>query len=225
MKYKAIIFDFDGILNDTEEIKFNVWKKVTNKKLNRLYYIQNLCGQSAEFIAQSYKNKYKLKNSIKDIVLRNKKLAKSILLKNVRPIKENIKFLKECYKLVNIKIGVASSQDRAILIPSLRRLKIIKYFHTIIAGHEIKNLKPASDIYLAICKKLKVNPEESVVIEDSQAGVESAYNADIGLIVAVPGYFTKLQDFSKAHIVIGKKIKPVKGQKHLLSINAIEALF
>ncbi len=223
MKYKSIIFDFDGILNDTEEIKFNIWRKVLGIKVSKLEYLKKYCGESSEFIAQSYKNKYKLKNSVKDLVTRNVVVSKKILIKDIRPMNKNIKFLKECYKLGNIKIGLASSQDRNILIPSLRKLKILNYFHKIIAGHEIKHMKPAPDIYLVMCKKLKFKPQQAIVIEDSQAGIESAYNAGIGLIVAIPGTFTKLQDFSKAHVIVGKGIEARKWQKHLSSISQLIA--
>ncbi|MBI2546180.1 HAD family phosphatase [Candidatus Woesearchaeota archaeon] len=221
MKYKAIIFDFDGVLNDTESIKFSIWKKVIGKPLSKQEYIKKYCGRSAEFIAAAYRKEINLKQSVEEIVAKNKEVSKIILLKDIRPIKRNIEFLKKCYKIENLKIGLASSQERSILVPSLKRLNIQKYFTRILAGHEIKRMKPAPDIYLAICKKLGVKPKEAIVIEDSQAGVESAAAAGIGLIVAIPREFTKLQDFSRSHIVIGMNIRAKKGQLKLSGVDKL----
>jgi len=88
----------------------------------------------------------------------------------------------------------------------LELLNIKNYFDTIVSGEDVKNGKPAPDIFLLTCQKLKVKPEECIAIEDSQNGVLSAKNGNLKCI-AVPTSLTKHMDFSKADYIIDNLIK------------------
>ena len=208
MGYKAVIFDFDGVLNDTEGIKFNAWHKIASQfgeKISKKFFIKNCCGRSSEAISKILIKKYGIRLNPKEFAERVYTISVSLLKKEIKPIKNNIELLKKSYKMLNGMVGVASSQKRGILLFSLKKMKIKKYFKEIVAGDEIKRMKPAPDVYLRICKKLKAKPEQCIVIEDSQAGVEAACNAGIGKVIAIPREYTKYQDFLKADIVIKKQ--------------------
>ncbi len=220
MQIKAAIFDFDGVLNDTEGIKFKVWQRITKEQginIEKKFYIDNCCGKAAEDIVVILSKKYSFQGDPSAVAHRMKEETKPLLLREIRPIKENIQFLKESFRIFKKNVALATSQDKDILLPSLKELKIDQFFSVIVAGHEIKNMKPAPDIYLKACEKLNVKPKEAVVIEDSEAGVESAYNAGIGLIIATPGEFTRTQDFSKADVIVTKSKKLGKGQQKIFS--------
>jgi beta-phosphoglucomutase-like phosphatase (HAD superfamily) len=74
-----------------------------------------------------------------------------------------------------------------------------KHFQSIVSGEEVSHGKPAPDIFLEAAQRLAVPPEECVVIEDSQNGVEAAVQAGM-YCIAVPNRFTTAQDFSRAHM-------------------------
>lgn len=205
MNCKAIIFDFDGVLNDTEGIKFRVWQKIAaqfGKKISKGHFIKNCCGKSGEATSRILIEKYRIPLKTKEFANLMHETSRVLLAKNVRPIKSNIGLLKKSYRLFNGNVAVASSQCRDILVYSLKKLRIMKFIKEIVAADDVKRMKPAPDIYARACKKLKVKAKQCIVIEDSQAGVESAYNARIGKIIAIPGALTKYQDFSKADATI-----------------------
>lgn len=227
MKYKAIIFDFDGVLNDTEGIKFDVWKGIAEqfgKRLDKQFFIKNCTGRSGPVISAILSRKYSIPLKPREFAKRVNALSRPILAKKLRPIQKNIELLKKSYKIFNGVVGLASSQERGILVYSIKKLKIEKYIKEIISGDEIKNLKPMPDIYLAICKKLKANPKDCIVVEDSQAGVESAYDAHVGKIIAIPEKFTKTQDFSKAHLIVSSELKKIGDKKRFPALN-LERIF
>ncbi|MAG92097.1 hypothetical protein CMO83_05470 [Candidatus Woesearchaeota archaeon] len=211
--YKAIIFDFDGVLNDTEEIKFDVWQKIAKKhgkKINKEFYIRNCCGRSGKKIAGDLVRKYGIPMKVDRLPKLMHKASIPLLKKHMKPIKNNIQFLKKSNKIFKGNVGIASSQEIGMLRYSLKKLKIFRYIREIVSGYKMKNTKPAPDLYLKICKKLKIKPKECIVVEDSEAGVKSAYNAGIGRIIAIPREFTRYQDFSKANIVIRKNSLKIK---------------
>jgi beta-phosphoglucomutase-like phosphatase (HAD superfamily) len=74
-------------------------------------------------------------------------------------------------------------------------------FSVVLAGDVVKAKKPAPDIYLMAAQELGVSPAACVVVEDSNNGVESAYNAGMKCVVTVSGY-TRNEDFSHASIVL-----------------------
>ena len=64
----------------------------------------------------------------------------------------------------------------------MRQHNIVEYFDEFVFGNEVKKGKPNPDIFLKACDKISVNPEECLVLEDSESGIQSAYSANIPVI-------------------------------------------
>ena len=64
----------------------------------------------------------------------------------------------------------------------LKQHNLIEYFDEFVFGHEVKNGKPNPDIFIKACEKISENPEGCLVLEDSEAGIQSAYSANIPVI-------------------------------------------
>ena len=98
------------------------------------------------------------------------------------------------------KLAVASSAKRERIELVLNRFELTSYFDVIVSGYEVSNSKPHPDIFLKAAEKLKVDPKECIVIEDSANGIRAAKLANMFWI----GYNNPIsnQDLSEADIII-----------------------
>lgn len=204
MEIKAVIFDMDGVIIDSEPFHYKVNREIF-KELN----IQISDEEYSKFIGVSNKDmwsflrkKYNLKDSVEELSARQ-------IDRNINYLKENdekpIEGIKELIKGLNdrgLKIGLASSSPMAYIELVLNKFGIDKFFHKKISGENLSKGKPHPDIYLLIAKELGVVPGECLVIEDSTNGVESAKKAGMNCI-GFDNPNSDKQDLSGADIVVG----------------------
>ena len=215
-KYKAVIFDCDGIIVDSEYLKFQAWRKILNKyKVDfALNEYTPLVGSSSKEILSAIKaNKnLVLKVSDEELIKQKNALYKKIQAKQVKTNPKAIKFIKKLTLNKNklgIKLGVASSGGISEIKVNLAKAKLNNTFDAVISGRDdlldIKDEsginKPKPYIYARIAEWLGVKPSECLVIEDSEAGVNAAHAAGM-TVYAFPNRYTKGQDFSNANLVI-----------------------
>jgi len=93
------------------------------------------------------------------------------------PIKPGLKELVVFLKEKSLRFAVATSTARMLTIPKLQLTGLDSTFTTIVAGDEIKNGKPAPDIFLAAARALDAPPHKCVVLEDSSYGIRAAHAA------------------------------------------------
>lgn len=181
---KAVIFDLDGLLIDSEIISYKIYKEILNQfghDFSIEEYAQNFSGKTEVKNVTNLIDTYSLPWTV-DIGLNNvlemesKFLAQGVALRT--GAKELLEYLKDkCFK---IAIASSSTEDRALTI--LRQHNIIEYFDEFVFGHEVEKGKPNPDIFLKTCDKLSEKPEECLVLEDSEAGIQAAYSASIPVI-------------------------------------------
>lgn len=97
----------------------------------------------------------------------------------------------------SFRIAVSSGGPRNEVILKLKRASLYSFFPVIVSGNDVKRGKLFSDIYLLTVKKLGLEPQECLALEDTQYGLESAKSAGLTCFV-IPSEFSKKQDFSKA---------------------------
>lgn len=184
MKYKAVIFDMDGLLLDTERIFLNAFKKACEQlhlEFDESVFIK-IIGTN------SVKTKEILINGFDNIVdydaFRTKwfENAKEDISKNSIPLKEGALTLLDKLKQLSLPMVIATSTAHDDAKKSLELSGIIKYFKFIIAGDQVTKGKPDPEIYLKAAQKLKVDPVECIVFEDSENGVKSACAAGMDVI-------------------------------------------
>ena len=90
-------------------------------------------------------------------------------------------------KKLGIKVAIGSSSKNTMAI--LDRIECVDLFDAIVDGNDIKNSKPAPDVFLKAAEKLEIEPEDCMVVEDADAGVEAALAA--GMDVLAVGYASK----------------------------------
>ncbi len=176
---KGVIFDFDGVIVDTERSKFRNLKNLLSKRgysLPKSSFSKMVGRKTYHFIKEQFPEISE--TEINEIVkLRHKNLSNSV----DKPIEGVIELIKSLYAH---KIGLAlvTGSKRSIVEPSLTRLKLKKYFSWIITGEDFSSSKPDAECYNLTLNKMNMKPSEVTVIEDSVAGVQSAHNAGLQVI-------------------------------------------
>ena len=181
---KAVIFDLDGLLIDSEIVSYKIYKEILNQfghGFSIEEYAQNFSGKTEVKNVTNLIDTYNLPWTIDeglDTVLKieNKLLEQGVDLKS--GAKELLRYLKD--KGFKIAIASSSTKDRALNI--LKQHNLTEYFDEFVFGHEVKNGKPNPDIFIKACEKISENPEGCLVLEDSEAGIQSAYSANIPVI-------------------------------------------
>lgn len=177
-KIKAIIFDMDGVIFDTEMVYLKVWSKVFEKygyKMTKEIYTSVL-GTGLENVKKVFVNNYGSNLPIDDMYKEKdenlaKEIEKGVALK--AGAYEILKYLKEN----DFKIALATSAISKRAFKQLKQANIYKFFDAVVCRDEVEKTKPNPDIFLKAADKLNVNKSECIVIEDSSAGIKAAFNA------------------------------------------------
>jgi beta-phosphoglucomutase len=210
---KAILFDCDGILVNSEYQKFLSWQKAFKEK-NIDFSLEEylpLVGHSSKNILLLLQKQKGIK--IPEKVIEQKNIYyRNFQEKEVLPIAEMVFLAKELsYQKKNSQIflAVASSAPREEIFLNLQKIGLENCFDLVISGtddldsyidREGKN-KPKPYIYLEAAKRYHLSPHECMVFEDSSAGIQAAKDAGM-IAIAIPNAFTSFQDFSSATKVV-----------------------
>ena len=181
---KAIIFDMDGLMIDSERVTFECYQEILkgmNLTMDEEFY-KTLLGKPLIGIYQRfydvYGNDFPIEDVIKDV---HALMAKRFETEGV-PIKTGLKSLLEYLKENNYKTIVATSSNRDRVDTILSQAQITDYFDDSICGDEVTKGKPNPEVFLKSCQKLGVNVDEAIVLEDSEAGIQASYDAGIKVI-------------------------------------------
>lgn len=177
-KIKAIIFDMDGVIFDTEMVYLKVWSEVFEKhgyKMTKEIYTSVL-GTGRENVKKVFVNNYGSNLPIDDMYKEKdenlaKEIEKGVALK--AGAYEILKYLKEN----DFKIALATSAISKRAFKQLKQANIYRFFDAVVCRDEVEKTKPNPDIFLKAADKLNVNKSECIVIEDSSAGIKAAFNA------------------------------------------------
>jgi HAD superfamily hydrolase (TIGR01509 family) len=174
---KAIVFDMDGVIFDSERCIIECWEKVAEKY--GFTGIKEVCyectGTNAATTRQIMLDHYGEDFPYEEYKQESSGMFHKMYDGGKLPTKPGIKELLEHLKSKGYKIGLASSTRRENVVMELRDAGLIDYFEHLICGDMVERSKPDPDIYLKACKALDVEPAEAVAIEDSFNGIRSAY--------------------------------------------------
>ena len=181
---KAIIFDMDGLMIDSERVTFECYQerlKDMNLTMDEEFY-KTLLGKPINGIYQRfydvYGNDFPIQNVIQDV---HQLMAERFETEGV-PVKKGLVELLHHLKDNNYKTIVATSSNRDRVDKILAQAKITEFFDDSICGDEVTKGKPNPEVFLKSCQKLGVNVDEAIVLEDSEAGIQASYDANIKVI-------------------------------------------
>lgn len=202
---KAVIFDMDGVLIDSEPLHFEVDKMVLQKlNINEgESYLERFVGYTNPAMWEIIKKEYFIEKTIEELIeLQMTTKLKYLEESNYSAI-EGIKELLEELQRNKVPIWIASSSPRIFIEAVIKKINIAKYFDSWISGEEVKKSKPEPDVFLKIAELLEVNPEKCIVIEDSKSGTIAAKKAGMKCI-GYKNINSGNQDLSKADKIVEK---------------------
>ena len=181
MSKKAFIFDLDGVIVDTAKYHYLAWRELAiqlgfdftmeqNERLkgvSRVRSLEILLDLGKVHLEEDQKSKY-LKEKNEQYLQYIAKMDHSEILPGIDDLLHYLKLNK-----VPFSLGSASKNARLIL----ETLDLIDLFDAIVDGNDVSTAKPDPEVFLIAAQKLGVLPEDCIVIEDAQAGIEAANKA------------------------------------------------
>ena len=192
MKIKAVLFDMDGLMVDTESLSteafinsakaqgYNMTKEETLKVLG--FTKANIYQFWIDYFQGTNVDGKKLVDDHYEYI---ENVLYTVGPEKMPYVEELLKYLREN----NYKIAVASSSDTADIKNNLEKTKLEKYIDEIASGAEVENGKPAPDVFLLAAKRLGVDAKDCLILEDSKAGIKAG-KASGAMVFMVPDMFT-----------------------------------
>jgi HAD superfamily hydrolase (TIGR01509 family) len=198
---KAIVFDLDGLMVDSEPLARRAWELVLkdyDRQLNEDLY-QKMIGlrleESSRLVGQS------LNIEVDPADLARKETARfELIMTEGLPTMPGLNVLMSSIGVHNIPWAVATSSRLSYARKVLEGIGLLDQCQAIASGEEVKRGKPHPDVYLLASSRLGIRPEECLALEDSLPGCQSARAAGM-VTVAVPVNYNNNADFACAEYI------------------------
>lgn len=205
-KIRALIFDFDGLILDTETPEYEVWCSIYREHGFELPHEEwgKIIGGTglSQFDAAEHLSLL-LEGKPDSISLRDRhRIESHAILVSQSVLPGVMQYLHEAKRL-DLKLAIASSSPHSWVDTHAKRLGIFEYFDTVICADDVRvgRTKPNPDLFLLALDRLKVRQNEAIVFEDSPNGVRAARSAGI-FTVAVPNSVTSQLSIENANLTL-----------------------
>ena len=200
---KAVLFDFDGIIIDSEWPIYESWKRVIEGEGHKLAvesyvqcigsdfdtwspekYLEELTGKTYDWPTINAKRQVELEADLEGVQL-------------LPGVEELLRKLNDN----GFKVAIVSSSSHRWVDAWVEKLDLMQYLEHVVCKGDAPRIKPAPDLYEEGARRFSLQPVQCLVIEDSLNGVKAGNEAGC-LTVAVPSRLTSCLDFSRADFVI-----------------------
>ena len=200
---RAIVFDFDGLILDTEEPVYRSWLEVYEAHGEELQFERwaQIVGSTTIGFHPQHHLEERLGRPLSKEVLERRIGRRTELILAQKVLPGVVQHL-ESAQAMGLKLGVASSSTADWVTGHLARLGILDRFDCVRCRDDVANAKPEPDLYLAALDCLGVRASEAIAIEDSPNGVMAAKRAGMRC-VAIPNSITAQLDLGQADLLYG----------------------
>jgi HAD superfamily hydrolase (TIGR01509 family) len=177
LELSAIIFDMDGLMFDTERIAQLAWYRAAadyGYELTEPIYL-GVIGLNSRDVETYFRQSISNIFPFTEIYRRKQQYVDELLTQEGLPLKPGLLELLEFILELSIPNAVASSTTKELVTRNLSRAGL--QFDVVVGGDEVKNGKPAPDIFLTAARQLHASPERCLVLEDSDTGIKAAHAA------------------------------------------------
>ena len=184
--FRAVIFDLDGVLADSEPW----WNEIDAKLLAEegvTYcgeYHRNVLGVSYQLAVEFYKKAFGLSASVEELMRRRGEIAADFFANRIN-VFPSAKTVLQQLRQMNLHLAVATSSVSASARPFLARHGLTTFFEVVVTGEEVEHGKPHPEIYLRAAEKLGIGADACLVIEDALSGIAAAKAAKMH-VAAIP---------------------------------------
>ena len=200
---EAIVFDFDGLILDTETPEFDTWQEVFESygvRLERRTWDLSIGRDSKDF--DIYKHLTDLTGQhIEREVVRPKMRRRYLGRIDENPILPGVEDYLASAKDMGLRLAVASSSSPGWAVGHLEQRRLLHYFEFVLSHGDVTNGKPDPELYTMSLTHLGVRPQNAFAIEDSVNGLIAAKAAGLQCVV-VPNTMTRGMDFGSADICL-----------------------
>lgn len=200
MKYKAVIFDLDGVICHTDKYHYLAWKRIADEigvnfdenVNNRLRGISRM--ESLEIILESYGGLLSAEDKL--YYAQKKNTFYRHFLKDMSPqdLSDEVKDTLHRIKDIGIMTAIGSSSKNTKFI--LEQIGLKDYFNAVSDGTNIIRSKPDPEVFLKASEYLGVEPGLCLVVEDAKAGIEAALSANMDCAAIGDGTKYNLADYN-----------------------------
>ncbi|MFC8043225.1 HAD family hydrolase [Nocardia sp. NPDC057353] len=201
MALRAVIFDFDGLILDTETPAYTSWQETYRghgAALDRELWTANI-GTHGWDAARHLEEL--LGRPIDHAELRAARLTRHYALIDAEVVRPGVVGWLNEAKELGLAVGLASSSGEQWVGPHLERLGLREHFAVLATGDRVQRVKPDPALYRLALDSLGVDPGDAIAVEDSANGIAAAKAAGLPA-VAVPNAMTVELDFSRADLVL-----------------------
>ena len=178
MGKKAVIFDMDGVIFDTEKVYLDIWTEVFEKygyKMTKELYV-TVMGTGRKNVIKTFLENFGDDLPIEKMYEEKDNQLFYIIENQGIPLKEGVKELFSMLKEKDYKIALATSAKKERVEKQIKDKWLKESFDAIVCGDDVEKGKPSPDIFLKAAKKIDVEPENCFVVEDSPAGIKAAFS-------------------------------------------------
>jgi len=210
MPFRAVIFDLDGVLADSE-----LWWNQIDANLLAEYgvsdhgqYHRNVLGVSYRLAIEFYKKAFGISVPTDKMMRRRGEIATDFFATQIGLFPSTREVLQELQRM-NLRLAVATSSVKASAGPFLERHDLTAIFDVIVTGEDVEHGKPAPDIYLLTAEQLGVPAAACLVIEDSLSGVASGKAAKMRVAAIPDTRFVDPGEYRKQADYVVKSLKEI----------------
>ena len=192
MSIRALLFDFDGLILDTETPIWHSWEELFASQGGRLEFadfagtVGTLSSEDDFFTLLEGQIGHPLERQ----TLSAQRWQREAALIQAQPVLPGVVDYLQDARRLELRVGLASSSSCAWVTGHLQRLRLADFFDSILASDDVRRVKPDPELYLAVLRTLNVQPGEALVLEDSPPGIQAARGAGL-FCVAVPNTLTR----------------------------------
>lgn len=198
----AVVFDFDGVILDSESAEFESHRRIFERHGVPLT-TEEWCDQIGVWVEEHERRWCATLNERCGVAMEyetfkaeQRRIFHEVL--SAEPMR-GVRDLLDALADAGVPTAVASTSSARWVVPAVERLGLADRFRTIVTANDVARRKPAPDVYLEATRRLGADPRRSVAIEDSGPGIASATAAGLST-VAIPHWLTVSHDLAPARL-------------------------
>ncbi len=205
MKLRAVLFDHDGTLVDSEPIHYQLWTQVLDRygvTMSEEVFNSVCAGMPTLANAIDLVKRYDLPVQAENLAEEKHTITKEFLAENAYPLMPGVQEAIQALLEQGLTLAIVTGANQHSVGATVRTYSFDRHFACVISADDVQKSKPAPDCYLLALEKLGLHPEECLAIEDTEHGLKAAAQAGIPCVV-LPTEQSGSHNFEFAEAVLG----------------------